>query len=105
MDINKIYWHDGNLIDTCYTISEEGKSKLVLNAYLYESSKASERTKYRLICSGIRRINFGIDAIELKNNAFAGNMSNGYLKKNTLWLYFSDGVLEVVAKKFNVEPC
>ncbi len=102
MDINKIYWHDGILVDVSFQIDEKGKSKLIVVANFYESEQSSKRSRYKLSCLDISKYNLSLDAVELKDNMFAGNISNGYLKNSTLWLYFTDGILEVSAKTFDV---
>jgi len=102
MDINKVFWHDGLLTSMSLDIDKSGKSKLVLTAELYDDGESAKRNRYKLSCKGVVRSNLALDFIELKDNMFAGNISNGYLKNNTLWLYFSDGMLEVTANKFKI---
>ncbi len=105
MDIDEIYWHDGNLVDISIQIDNKGKSKLIVIANFYENEQSSKRSRYKLTCQDVVKSNLNIDMIELKDNMFAGNISNGYLKSSALWLYFTDGMLEVIAKKFIVRKC
>lgn len=56
-------------------------------------------------CDGVLRFNSTLDATELKNNMRAGNISDGYLKGNTLWVYFTDGLIEIHSKKFRLAKC
>lgn len=101
-DIDEIYWHDGNLVDISIQIDEKGKSKLIVIANFYENEQSSERIRYKVTCKNVVKCNLNLDVVELKDNIFAGNISNGYLKSSALWIYFTDGVLEVKAKNFVV---
>jgi hypothetical protein len=105
MDIDDVYWHDGNLVDVSIQIGKKGKSKLIVIANFYENEQSSERSRYKVTCKDLIKSNLNLDMVELKDNMFAGNISNGYLKNSTLWLYFTDGTLEVKAKKFIVTKC
>jgi hypothetical protein len=103
--LDNLYWHDGNLSEIKFGITENGKAELILSAGFYKTQNAPERTSYQIRCEGVSRFSATIDAIELKNNAFAGNIANGYVKENTLWVYFTDGLLEVSAKKIKLVKC
>ena len=103
--LNNLFWHDGNLSDISFTIDQKGKSLLVITASFYKDEQASKRDKYQVKCEGVLEFYSTIDAAELKNNMFAGNISNGYLKESALWVYFTDGMLKVCAKKFRLVKC
>lgn len=97
---DKIYWHDGNLADISFSIDKKGQSLLQMTALLYIDEQARARDRFQIECEAVSRFNCTLDAAELKGNMAAGNISNGYLKDDTLWVYFTDGLLEVNAKKF-----
>lgn len=102
---NKLHWHDGNLIDVVFGIDKGGKSSLQVTALFYMNDQASVRDTYQIKCEGVSRFNSTLNANELKDNMFAGNIANGYLKDDTLWVYFSDGLIEVQAKRFRLAKC
>jgi len=93
--LNKLFWHDGNLIDISFSIDPKGKSIVLLSALFYKDEQAPKREAYQIKCEGVSRFNCTLDASELKNNMFAGNISSAYLKESTLWVYFTDGLLEI----------
>ena len=100
--LNKLFWHDGNLADISFSIDEKGKTFLQMTAFFYKDEQAQRRGRYQIRCEGVARFNSSLDAIELKDNMCAGNISSGYLKGRTLWVYFTDGILEINAKKFRL---
>jgi hypothetical protein len=103
--IDKLLWHDGNVVSVSFLIDERGKATVHITALLHIDEKGGGRGSFRINCEGVSRFNTTLDVAELKDNVFAGNISNGYLKGNTLWIYVTDGLIEVHAKKFRVEPC
>ena len=100
--LNKLFWHDGNLLGISFAIDAKGKSIVTLSALFYKDENAPTRESYRIKCDGVSRFNCTLDTAELKNNMFAGDISSAYLKGNALWVYFTDGLLEVHAKKFHL---
>ena len=100
-----MYWHDGNLIEVSFHIDGNGESKLIVTGNFYENDQSPKRGEYKILCVDVTKHNLCLDVVELKDNIFAGNISNGYLKGNTLWLYFTDGILEVIAKNFEATKC
>jgi len=100
--LSTLVWHDGNLLGISFAISAKGKSSVVVSALIYSHDQASQREEIKVECEDVSRFCSSIDTVELKNNAFAGNISNGYLKDKTLWLYFTDGFVEIHAKKFRL---
>jgi hypothetical protein len=103
--LDDFFWHDGNLIDVSLFIDKRGKSVVQLTALFYKDEQAPSRDTYQIKCEGVSRFNCTLDCAELKNNMFAGNVSSGYLKENTLWVYFTDGLLEIHAKKIRLTKC
>lgn len=100
--LNNLLWHDGNLTRIAFSIDRKGKSSVTLSVFLYLDENAPDRRPYQVECQGVSRFNCTLDTAELKDNMSAGNISNAYLKNTTLWLYFTDGMLEVHAKKFRL---
>ena len=100
--LNKLFWHDGNLADISFSIDKKGKSFLQMTAFFYKDEHAPIRDKHQIRCEGVSRFNCSLDAAELKMNMYAGNISSAYLKDCTLWVYFTDGILEINAKKFRL---
>jgi hypothetical protein len=98
----RLYWHDGNLSDVAFSVDSKGGSNVQLQVLLYRDSEAPQRMPLRISCQGVSHFQCALDVAELKRNAFAGNISNAYLKANTLWVYFTDGVLEVRAQRFRI---
>ena len=103
--IDKILWHDGNVESVSFLIDARGKATVRIAALFHIDEKGGGRGLYRINCEGVSRFNTTLDVAELKDNMFAGNISNGYLKGDTLWIYVTDGLIEVHAKRFRVEPC
>lgn len=102
---DEFFWHDGNLVDITFAINEKGKSSVQINALFYKDEHDPERAMYLIKCESVARFNSTLDTVELQKNMFAGNIMNAYLKENTLWLYFTDGILEISAKKFSISKC
>jgi hypothetical protein len=103
--LSNLRWHDGNLVDVVFGIDKKGTSSLQITALFYMNELASSRDAYQIKCEGVSRFNSTLNANELKDNMFAGNIANGYLKDDTLWVYFSDGLIEVQAKMFRLAKC
>lgn len=103
--LNKLYWHDGNLSRIAFDIDKRGKASLSISAAFYENEQAPSREIYEIVCEGVLGFTSTLDSAELKDNMGAGNIANGYLKGDTLWVYFSDGVLKVSARRFRLVTC
>ena len=99
--LDNFMWHDGNIKSLNYSISNSGAT-LEIEAEFYSTDKSPKRNNYTIRCDGVTRFNNVIDFVEIINNFSAGSVSNGYLKDNTLWLYLTDGVIEINAKSINV---
>ncbi len=102
IQIEQLYWHDGNLVELAFTLDSAGHSSVLLKLQLYPEGPATKRSDYQLRCSGISRYHCTLDVAELAINQRFGHIANGYLKQNTLWLYFTDGVLEICAEEFQL---
>jgi hypothetical protein len=106
MDFEHIEWHDGNLFDVKIQIDYNGESNIVIIVELYEEPiNAVNRDRYLITCKNLFSFNFNCDVEELFDNKSAGNISNGYLKDNTLRIYLCDGYIEIKANQFNIEKC
>ena len=102
---DNFFWHDGNLTDVSFCVDSKGESTVQLQALFFKDEQAPHRDKYLIKCEAVTRFYCTLDGEELKSNMFAGNISNGYLKGNTLWVYFTDGLLEVRAQRFRLVKC
>ena len=106
MDFEDIEWHDGNLFEAKFETDYKDKSCFVIIAEFYEEPiNATTKERYVITCDGLFSITFNCDVEELFENKAAGNISNGYLKENTLRVYLCDGYLEVKAAKFSLKRC
>jgi len=103
--LSEANWHDGRLVEVAFSIDKKGRSAVRLIVLLYKNEQAPIRDTCQIDCSNVSRFNCTLDALELKDNMAAGNISNGYVKDQTLWLYFSDGILEVHAKRMRISEC
>lgn len=100
--IDDLYWHDGNLSDFSLALDAAANTSITLNLSLYSDGQARQRSPYRLRCERVKRFNCTLDLEELRKNLSFGHIANGYLKQGSLWLYFSDGLLEICAAKFEL---
>jgi hypothetical protein len=69
---------------------------------LYDSHEAPRRRRVKLTFEGVSNITTRLDFAELSGNRNAGSISYGYIKKDNsksknlvLWLYMTDGFLEI----------
>ena len=101
MSLENFIWHDGNIHSLSYSIQSTGAS-LEIEGEFYSSNESNKRDIYKIKCNDVSRFNNIIDFKETLDNFSAGSVSNGYIKDNTLWLYLSDGIIEIQAKSINV---
>lgn len=97
---NTLCWDEGNLQQISFTLDKQGEATLVMTLMLYTSDQNRRKAKHQVKCLNVTSFESTIDVQELKKNMFSGNISDGYLKGDTLWVYFTDGLLKVKAKKF-----
>ena len=102
LTLDDLLWHDGNLISLALGLDKQGNATATLEITLYPDEQASNRQRWLIECQSVSRLHCTLDLAALKQNLGAGHISNGYLKDKTLWLYFSDGLLEICAKKFRL---
>ena len=100
--LEALHWHDGNLVEVSFSVDAQGLSTAVLKALLYADGQAAQRQAHTIRCDGVSRFQCSVDADELRKNLFAGHIAQGYLKDSALWIYFTDGLLEVRAHRFSV---
>ena len=96
------FWHDGKLIDINFSFNTKGQSSVSVIADFYPDSQTAQRITYIIECKDVQHFSCSIDANELKEHRNAGNISDGYLKNNVLWIYLIDGLLEIQARKFTI---
>ena len=100
--LDDLLWHDGNLISLALGLDKQGNATVTLEIDLYPDEQARSRQPWRIECQIVSRFHCTLDLAALKQNLGAGHIANGYLKDKTLWLYFSDGLLEISAKQFRL---
>ena len=100
--LDDLLWHDGNLIALALGLDKQGNATVTLEIALYPDEQARSRQPWRIECQIVSRFHCTLDLAALKQNLGAGHIANGYLKDKTLWLYFSDGLLEISAKQFRL---
>ena len=100
--LDDLLWHDGNLIALALGLDKQGNATVTLEIDLYPDEQARSRQPWRIECQIVSRFHCTLDLAALKQNLGAGHIANGYLKDKTLWLYFSDGLLEISAKQFRL---
>ena len=102
MKISNLTWHDGNLVDINSTFNKKGNATTTLIVALCKNNQSKKRNFYKIECQKSKKVIVSLDPKELKDNLTAGNINNGYLKKNTLYVYLFGGMIKITAKKFNV---
>ena len=100
--LDDLLWHDGNLISLTLGLDKQGNATVALEIDLYPDEQARQRQRWLIECQKVSRFHCTLDLAALKQNLGAGHVANGYLKDKTLWLYFSDGLLEISAKQFRL---
>ena len=100
--LDDLLWHDGNLISLALGLDKQGNATVTLEIDLYPDEQARSRQPWCIECQIVSRFHCTLDLAALKQNLGAGHIANGYLKDKTLWLYFSDGLLEISAKQFRL---
>lgn len=100
--LDDLLWHDGNLISLALGLDKQGNATVTLEIDLYPDEQTRSRQPWLIECQKVSRFHCTLDLVALKQNLGAGHIANGYLKDKTLWLYFSDGLLEISAKQFRL---
>ena len=100
--LDDLLWHDGNLISLALGLDKQGNATVTLEIDLYPDEQARSRQPWRIECQIVSRFHCTLDLAALKQNLGGSHIANGYLKDKTLWLYFSDGLLEISTKKFRL---
>ena len=100
--LDDLLWHDGNLAALALGMDKKGNATVSLEIALYPDEQSKTRQRWLIECQKVSRFHCTLDLAALKQNMGAGHIANGYLKKKTLWLYFSDGLLEISAKQFQL---
>ena len=100
--LDDLLWHDGNLIALALGLDKQGNATATLEIALYPDEQARSHQPWLIECQSVSRFHCTLELAALKQNLGAGHIANGYLKDKTLWLYFSDGLLEISTKKFRL---
>jgi hypothetical protein len=103
MSIDDLSWHDGVLTGWRFAPNYNARPCVELDLWLYpEQIHSSERDQVLVRCNAARRFLAACDIGELKENAGAGNVVDGYRKGSLLRLLLTGGIIEVEAASFDV---
>ncbi len=111
--LDNLKWHDGVLLELRQRFPEGKRSPatVVLTVSLFRGQETRKRTIFCLTFSDVRRIAHVIDAVELADNAVAGNIIDAaWSKKKGKAQHFImrlyDGYIEIVSTKVTIrQPC
>ncbi|WP_145891806.1 hypothetical protein [Caenimonas sedimenti] len=98
--LENAYWHDGQLRRVSLEPDVDGSALVVVSLALYKDEQAPDRTPWTVTCSGVSRLVTSVDLVELRDNARAGNVIDGELRGDGLWLRLTGGIVEVHAREF-----
>jgi len=102
MIIDDLSWHDGLLVEWRF-IPDGTKPCVELVLWLYpEQVHSRKRQAVRVTCHNARRLVASCDIAELRDNAWAGNIVDGYRRGAILRLSVTGGFLEIEASSFAV---
>ena len=90
------------MISLALGLDKQGNTTVTLEIDLYPDEQTRSRQPWLIECQKVSRFHCTLDLVALKQNLGAGHIANGYLRDKTLWLYFSDGLLEISAKQFRL---
>ena len=80
---NEVYWHDGT-IESIEVIApgrrQLGSIEVRLSLYPTETSRT--RAPFKVSCRQVSKFEIVADALELKDNAGAGNIEDGEIRKH-----------------------
>jgi hypothetical protein len=105
ISLDSIFWHDGRLVAVSFDLDSRGAGSLKLALSLYASEQARDRAPVTVFCRGVSRFHTTLDVGELKDNARAGNVSDGESRPGKLLLNLTGGVIEVEAKEISADAC
>jgi len=99
----KVFWHDGTIESIrvlAPTKRQLGSIEIFLS--LYPTDTSPSRVQFKLSCSKVSDFEIVADALELKDNALAGNIEDGEVRKvgaeQELVLRLVRGLLRVKGK-------
>jgi len=108
--MDNFVWHDAVLKTLSIEAhNDSSRSNCRISLLAYENAESRKRHRTEIVASSVLSVVSSIDFAELADNAGAGNVSNGYVKRTTsksrgslqiLRMYLCDGFIEVVARRF-----
>lgn len=97
MQLDELFWHDGNIL--FFGVSESPPRTANLVCSLYASLDASKRDDYQLEFKSVSRVLLSADIDEMERNTFAGCISDGVVivrdGVTTVRLILAGGYLEI----------
>lgn len=103
----KIYWHDGQILEfNVITPTKRKGSKIILSLELYADDQAAFRESYDILFDDVIRFTASVDNLSLKDNFAAGNISSavGYESDTTIYrFYLIEGYIEIESKKVKIK--
>jgi hypothetical protein len=103
--LTSIFWHDGQLKGLSFGVDSHGQASVTVSVAIYESEQAPTRKLVSVSCIDVSRFQTTLDVRELKDNARAGNIEDGHLRKGKLYLSLTGGSIEIDAKEFTADAC
>ena len=103
LSLDEFYWHDGQLQDLAFAMTGPQGACLSLTVWCYPDERASTRERYRLECYALHRYICTLDVQQLTRQQRTGNIVQARFADDRLWLYFTEGLLEVQAGQFHLE--
>jgi len=103
-DIEKLYWHDGVITGFEFHPNYQGKSEIILSVELFlDPDETSTRKDLKIICTGIKRFLTTCNVFELNDNRGAGNLLDGWVTDDILFVHLFGGLIEIESEKYNIK--
>ncbi len=99
---DELIWQNGHLVGLSTRLDKRSVATVQILAMIYPTADASQRRLVEISCQDVSRVSSTLDVIELRRNHWAGHISQGHLKDDALWLYVTDGFIEVRAQAFAI---
>ena len=102
--VEKLYWHDGVISGFQFLPNYEKTSEFLISVHLFKDPEnTSERQPIEIKCKNVKRFLATCNIFELKDNSGAGNILDGWVTENTLFIHLFGGLLEIEAKKYIIK--
>lgn len=101
LSFDDLIWHDGHLMGLSTFMDKRAVATVRIQAMIYPRADASRRRLLEVTCQAVSRSASTLDMLELQRTHWAGNIVSGALKDGALWLYVTDGFIEVRAARFD----